>query len=130
LDDQREMQSRWYGGGLINYLSSPQVFDEFFRQNVEQTINKFSQSHTIRTVEIVSLEQEGGTKSRSWKVKFNTYDLSPGKEGEASGGMILVTKHWTASLQAVFVPERMFLARRLINPLGFTVIHYSQSEES
>ena len=37
-------------------------------------------------------------------------------------------RYWTASVTARFYPERVFMGRRLINPIGFTVTRYSQSE--
>jgi type IV secretory pathway component VirB8 len=127
LDDELEMQSRWFAGGLVNYLSSPAVFTEFESKEVKVNLPLYARNHLVRDVEINSLTREGGEKSRAWRVKFTTYDISS-QTREAGGGRVIV-RHWTASLQAVFVPERMFLSRRLINPLGFTVIHYSQSEE-
>ena len=63
-----------------------------------------------------------------WKVDFRTYDLSPEVRNEASGSLVLVTKYWTASVTAFFVPERLFMSKRLMNPLGFTVTRYSQTE--
>ena len=32
VEDEREMQSRWFGGGMVNYLSSNDVFDDFSKK--------------------------------------------------------------------------------------------------
>lgn len=128
LNDEREMQSRWFAGGIISYLSSPQVFDEFYKKEVEQKLPQILRSRIVREVEVTSIRKTGGEKSRVWTIKFNTYDLSPENRDENTGGLKLKTTYWTASLTAIFIPERMFLSRRLMNPLGFTVIRYSQTE--
>lgn len=128
INDEREMQSRWYGGGIVNYLSSPQIFNEFYTKEVEKNFFNILQSGAVRDVEIISINKAGGENSRVWTVKFNTYELNPNYRNEISGAMRLITRYWTASISAIFVPERMFLSRRLMNPLGFTVVQYSQSE--
>ena len=79
-------------------------------------------------MEIISIGRVGGEKSPVWKVDFRTYDLSPEVRNDQSGSMVLVTKYWTASVTAFFIPERMFMSKRLMNPLGFTVTRYSQTE--
>ena len=127
LNDQREMQTRWFGGGMVAYMSSPQVFAEFNRDR-QKELNQLIRNRVVRDVEIISIGKLGGEKSPVWKVDFRTYDLSPEIRNEASGSMVLVTKYWTASVTAFFIPERLFMAKRLMNPLGFTVTRYSQTE--
>ncbi len=127
LNDEREMQSRWMHGGIVSYLSSPKVFEEFNRGRQDQ-VTELLRSKTVRDVEIVSIGKVGGEKSPVWKVDFRTYDLSPEKRNNMTGSMVLVTKYWTASVTSFFVPERMFMSKRLMNPLGFTVTRYSQAE--
>ena len=125
VGDRREMQSRWYGGGMINYLSSGKVFAEFSK-NIENKLMKTMEDNVSVDVEIISVGKTGGDRSPVWKVDFKTYELSPNIRNETTREMVLKTTYWTASLQAVFVPERMFMSKRLINPLGFTVIRYNQ----
>ena len=40
INDEREMMVRWYAGGILNYLSAPQVFDEFakYREGIWKDI--------------------------------------------------------------------------------------------
>ena len=42
--------------------------------------------------------------------------------------LILSTRYWTASVTAYFLRGREFVGLRLINPIGFTVTRYSQTE--
>ncbi len=127
LNDQREMQTRWFGGGMVAYMSSSQVFAEF-NKNRQQELNQLLRDKVVRDVEIISIGKVGGEKSPVWKVDFRTYDLSPALRNDTTGSMVLVTKYWTASVTAFFVPERLFMSKRLMNPLGFTVTRYSQTE--
>lgn len=127
INDEREMQSRWFLGGMISYLSSTKVFNEFnapARAELQEALS----SQLVRDVEIISIGKIGGEKSPVWKVDFRTYDLSPENRNDKTGAMVLVTKYWTASVTAFFIPERMFMSKRLMNPLGFTVTRYSQAE--
>lgn len=127
LTDEREMQTRWFAGGMVSYLSSPAIFDNFRKQQLP-LLNDLLKNRVVRDVEIISIGRVGGEKSPVWKVDFRTYDLSPNVRNDKSGSMVLVTKYWTASVTAFFIPERMFMSKRLMNPLGFTVTRYSQTE--
>lgn len=128
IRDEREMMLRWYPGGMINFLSSEYVFSKFdeYREEMWSLIIK---KKFVREVEIISINKLGGENSPIWKVDFITYDLSDGSSNK-SKGMTLSVGYWTASVTAFFFPERQFVGLRLINPLGFTVTRYSQTEVS
>ena len=89
---------------------------------------RYNKNKLSREVEIISVGKVGGEKSPVWKVDFKTYDLSPLIRNETTGEMVLITEYWTASVVASFIPSRMFLSKRLVNPLGFTVTKYHQSK--
>lgn len=125
IDDLTEMQSRWFPGGMLNFLSSADVFDQFDR-NREQIMIRQQEMHLVREVEIISIGKQGGAKSPIWKVDFKTYDLT--EDVNSPGRSNLRERYWTASVIAYFFKERQFVGRRLINPLGFTVTRYSQNE--
>ena len=125
IDDVTEMQSRWFPGGMLNFLSSAAVFDQFDRNRV-LTLERMQEMHLVREVEIISIGKQGGAKSPIWKVDFKTYDLT--EEPNSPGRSNLRERYWTASVIAYFFKERQFVGRRLINPLGFTVTRYSQNE--
>lgn len=126
ISDKREMQLRWMPGGLLHFLSSPAVYTEF-GENISKSWEEITNSPLSREVDIVSVSRQGGEKSSVWKVNFKTYDITNSKEGKVSPDDI-ITKYWTTSLITRFIPERAFSFYRLINPLGFTVTRYSQTE--
>ncbi len=128
INDPVEMRSRWMGGGMLNYLSSPEVYNEFGNATKQVWENIFKQT-LVREVEIISVTRQGGKRSAVWKVDFKTYDLynEQGKT-QAQQETTLRVRYWTSSITAYFIPERAFVATRLINPLGFTVTRYSQTE--
>ncbi len=128
INDPVEMRTRWMGGGMLDYLSSPSVYNEFGRttKTIWETIFK---QVLVREVEIISVTRQGGNRSAVWKVDFKTYDLynEQGKN-QAQQESTLRVRYWTSSITAYFIPERSFVVSRLINPLGFTVTRYSQTE--
>ena len=127
IRDEAEMKLRWYPGGMINFLSSDYVFSVFdeYRRNIWKTM---LDSKIVREIEIISADKLGGEKSPVWKVDFVTYDLSEYQRDNKTRGLTLRTRYWTASVTAYFIPERSFVVARLLNPLGFTVTRYSQTE--
>ena len=127
INDEIEMMTRWYAGGIVHFMSSDSVFAEFYKSFAER-IQRIVQKQLSREVEILSIGRTGGKNSRVWKVDFKTYEVSQRDRNEESGSLILNTQYWTASVTAYFIPERLFTGRRLINPLGFTVTRYNQSE--
>ena len=128
INDPMEMRSRWMPGGMVNFLSSPEVFAAFNKYTQANWENIFKRA-LVREVEIISIGRQGGSRSAVWKVDFKTYDLydEQGKS-QAQKESTLRVRYWTASVTAYFMRDRMFMGRRLINPLGFTVTRYSQTE--
>ena len=83
----------------------------------------------VREVEIISATRQGGNRSAVWKVDFKTYDLyNEQSKTQAQQETTLRVRYWTASITAYFIPERGFVLPRLVNPLGFTVTRFSQTE--
>jgi len=123
IHDKDEMRVRWMSGGMVSFLSSPKVYNEFGAPLAEKWESIIKQSSS-REVDITSVVRQGGDKSAVWKVDFKTYDLG-GDRADSEGVKV---KYWTASVTARFIPERSFSFYRLINPLGFTVTRYSQTE--
>ncbi len=127
VNDQIEMRTRWYPGGMVNFLSAPDVFSQFDSTR-KSTWQAMFDAKLVREVEIISAGRVGGEKSAIWKVDFKTYDLSEAARNQRTKALVLKTRYWTASITAYFIPERSFVGLRLINPLGFTVVRYSQTE--
>ncbi|HCU58989.1 MAG TPA: hypothetical protein DIC64_03310 [Alphaproteobacteria bacterium] len=127
LLDEREMQSRWFAGGIVNYMSMPDVYIAFNHETVS-ALSKYIKDGAVRDTEIISVSRIGGEKSPVWKVDFRTYDLQKDRDTGVDGRLVLKTHYWTASVTAFFIPQRIFMAKRFMNPLGFTVTRYSQTE--
>ena len=129
INDPWEMRTRWFPGGMVNYLSSLEVFAPFFDEVSANWKTQFNTAMS-KEVEIISVARQGGNKSPVWKVDFKTYELYNDSIGTLSTKKesTLRIRYWTASVTAYFIKERMFIGRRLINPLGFTVSRYLQTE--
>jgi type IV secretory pathway component VirB8 len=127
ISDEVEMKSRWYEGGMVNFMSSWPVFYTF-QESYKKDWKDMFKNNTVREVEIISISKVGGENSPIWKVDFKTYDLTDSNRNAATRALILKTRYWTASLTAHFLRDRQFVGLRLINPLGFTVTRYSQTE--
>lgn len=128
VNDPIEMRTRWMSGGMLNYLSAPLVYNEFGKatQAIWETIFK---QVLVREVEIISVTRQGGDRSAVWKVDFKTYDLyNEAGKTQAQQETTLRVRYWTSSITAYFIPDRAVIFPRLINPLGFTVTRYSQTE--
>ena len=128
INDPQEMRSRWMPGSMMHLLSAPDVFLSFYMTAESRWVDMFKQA-LVREVEIISIGRQGGPRSPVWKVDFKTYDLydEQGKS-QAQKEATLRVRYWTASVTAYFMRDRIFMGRRLINPLGFTVTRYSQTE--
>ncbi len=128
INDAAEMRTRWMPGGMVHYLSSFDIFYAFNESSSANWQDMFSRS-LVREVEIISAGRQGGEKSPVWKVDFKTYEFydEQGKN-QAQKESTLRVRYWTASITAYFIKDRAFISRRLINPLGFTVTRYSQTE--
>ena len=127
INDEIEMRNRWLAGGMVNFLSSPSVFDEFSAYR-DSLWNEVIGKGVVQETEIISVRRVGGQYSPVWKVDFKTYMLSSKEHNNTSQDMLMTVRYWTASITAVFIKERMFSGMRLINPLGFTVLRYSQTQ--
>lgn len=131
IKDEMEMKKRWMWGGLLSYLSSYKVYQDFAK-TVVPFQEEMKEKKASRSVEILSVERSGGEKSYIWKIEFKTYDYTYGEEKNYSSskatGPQITEKYWTANIGSRADPHRRTAYRRLINPLGFVVYSYFQSE--
>lgn len=131
IRDAEEMKKRWAWGGLVSYLSTRKLYDEFAKE-YPKLQKKMDQEKSSRSVEILSLERSGGEKSRIWKVEFKTYDYTYGNTMEYSSTQDIepkiIERYWTVQIGCRASPNRRIAYKRLINPLGFYVYSYYQSE--
>ncbi len=124
INDEQEMRTRWGPGGIVQYMSSPEVYWDFVGKNVK-TIDKMFDNGYSSEVQIDKIGKES-EDSPAWLVTFTTFNLS--KARNSSGSLTLKTMRYKASITPAYIPERRLLRTRLLNPIGFTVIKYNQSE--
>lgn len=112
-----EMEQRWGIDGIINWMSSPVVFEEFGR-TAETALNQARNDGLTRSVKILNIspfrtEKDGGTV---WRAEIELTDL---KYGDTEP----VRSLWQVTMRVQFKPNRQGLRweQRLKNPLGFTV---------
>ncbi len=130
IKDKSEMKKRWMWGGIISYLSTYRVYKAFEKEypKIEKELEGLGAS---RSVEILSVERIGGEKSMAWKIEFKTYDyIQRGgvKIDDKAVEPEVIERYWTANIQSRSNINRRVAYRRLLNPLGFIVVSYFQSE--
>lgn len=131
IKDESEMKKRWLWGGLVSYLSTYEVYKKFEKEYPKITKELGEEKNASRAVEILSVERSGGDKSFAWKVEFKTYDYSFKADNMGLNKNIvpiISEKYWTANITCRVNPNRRTSYRRLLNPLGFVVVNYFQSE--
>lgn len=128
VHDEREMQIRWFPGGMVNFLSSSKVFEDFVGKKIEDKVRNGLERGITTEVEIISVGKQGGENSPVWKIDFKTYELNMENKDAETGEVKIRTKYWTASLTSYFIRGRELWSARLLNPLGFTVVKYSQTQ--
>lgn len=124
VNDEQEMKMRWGVGGIVHYMSAPLVYKDFIGKNA-QSVNRMYDQQYSSEVRIDSLTKES-ENNPAWIAKFTILNLSQGRG--SSGELTLKTQRYKASITPKFYPQRRFVKARLINPLGFTVVKYNQSE--
>ncbi len=122
ISDEREMRTRWGPGGIVHYMSAPQVYAEFVGQNAAKIEKMFDGEYSSE----VRIDKIGKISENStvWIVNFTVFNLS---RNQATGGaLVLKEARYRASVTPRFLDFRGFVSPRLINPMGFTVMKYSQ----
>ncbi|MGD9638143.1 MAG: type IV secretion system protein [Alphaproteobacteria bacterium] len=117
VEDPGEMVRLLSPGGIVFFLSTPQIYRKYRMD--KKGIIKFLEQHSNREVKIVGVKRIG--RSAVWQVDFKTYDMQ-----EAL--MKPIIRNWTASVECIFRKDRRLYTNLLLNPLGFTVTRYAQSE--
>ncbi len=124
INDEQEMRTRWGPGGIVQYMSSPEVYLDFVGKNVKEIDKMFDNGYSSEVhIDKIGKESED---SPAWLVTFTLFNLS--KARNSSGSLTLKTMRYKASITPAYIPERRLLKARLLNPIGFTVIKYNQSE--
>lgn len=124
INDVQEMRTRWGPGGIVHCMSAQDVYADFVGLNAGSVDKMFDDGYSSE-VKINEISKESET-SPAWFVVFTVYNLS--KDRGKGGALTLKTQRYKVSMTPKFIPERRMYRARLINPLGFTVMKYSQSE--
>lgn len=115
-----EMEQRWGIDGIINWMSSPVVFEEFGR-TAETALNQARNDGLTRAVKILNITPYKTEKNGTaiWRAEIELTDL---KYGDSEP----VRSLWQITLRIRFKPTRQGLKweQRLKNPLGFTVENF------
>ncbi len=130
IKDAREMENRWLWGGLVSYLSTYNVYKSFEKE-FPAVKSELDEKGASRSVEILSVERTGGENSNTWKIEFKTYDFTYQKgiiNRKKDTFPIIKERYWTANVRGYVDPRRITSYRRLLNPLGFVIYSYYQSE--
>ncbi|MBR7158678.1 MAG: hypothetical protein IKD08_03230 [Alphaproteobacteria bacterium] len=118
IPDKKVMEFRWGQGGILNRLSSPDVYRKFYK-NRDAFKAKIADVGSGREqpaeIEIIDFKKPA---SNLWNIDFDiiTYSRFTGKE---------TRQRWNASLRARNYKSRELISSSLINPLGFVVTEYN-----
>ena len=111
--DVQEMQNKWGPSGTVALLSTPKVYQEFYKslgaivENVRQL--PYSQGIDIRSI---------SRKGEIWTVEFDLYKLSQGFAHKETR---------VAVLESAQTPYRQAFRIRNTNPYGFIIINYTDT---
>lgn len=115
-----EMERRWGIDGIINWMSSAVVYEEFSK-TADLALNQARNDGLTRNVKILNIvplraEQGGGNV---WRAEIELTDM---KYGDSAP----VRTRWIVTLKVEFQTTRKGLTweKRLKNPLGFTVVRF------
>ena len=113
----REMRIAWDGGGIINNMSTSNVYDAFWKSEVLRYFpdgEMDSSPGVMVDTDIKRIIKEGWN---SWQIFFDTRKM-------ASTISPPVIEHWLATIQFRYYASNAVMLSRLRNPLGFTVTQY------
>lgn len=130
IKDEAEMKKRWMWGGLVSYLSTPKIYKEFAKE-YPKLQKEMQASGASRSVEFISVKRTGGEKSPIWEAEFKTYDFTFGNVNDYTSegaNPEIKERYWKVNIGCRARADRRTAYKRLLNPLGFYVLSYSQSE--
>ena len=119
--DRDEMASRWGVGGLVQLLSSDNIFAEF-EHTAKRELDEAVAANETRVVDIQSVLPY--YRDGWWLVNWNVRRKSPELKEEE-------VLPYVSTVRVGFLPTRGTWENRLNNPVGFKVMEYGyQTKES
>ena len=110
-----EMRRMWGPGGVVRYMSTSAVYDDFVRREVGRYFPEPEYAPKVMVeTDIKKIIKEGWN---SWQIFFDTRKM------ETSISQPVV-EHWIATIQFRYYSDNAVMFSRLRNPLGFTVTQY------
>ncbi len=113
VQDGKVMSKRFGPNGDMAKRSSPKVYEDFVKE-MRNVIAEADKRHITRNVRI--LADPIKVDDNFYQVEFETIDIENGVETRQA---------WIASMVVDFLPQKVTLTDRFMNPLGFTVTAYS-----
>lgn len=117
----REMKVAWGPGGIVHNMSSPAVYEKFFSPAIADLLD--SKQPPAKTVE-VDMKRIIKDGWNNWQVFFDTR-ASIDTDTDA----LPEITSWIATIQFRYYASRSIMARRLKNPMGFTVMQYNVAKQ-
>ena len=120
--DLEELERRWGMGGIVKWMSTAQVYDEFVSRE-KKALNSAQEGGMTRDIRIESVMPTGkkDQTGEEWKVRFQATTM---RQASAAPDV----RHMTVKLNAKFQGESgVPWADRLQNPLGFKVTRYGNN---
>lgn len=122
VNDEKEMHERWDPGSNLQEMSSRKVYDDFKRNMADKALELIRQHNLTRNIKISSVTEVGQRgNAMAWQVEFRVEDMSSEKETPQ-------VSVWIANLTIRYRSKVVKFGERLKNPLGFTVVEYTQYE--
>lgn len=122
VKDDTEMTRRWGDDSPIKLMTGQDAFAQFV-QETRPAYAKLAEEQFTRSIEILSVSK---LSTNFWQAEFNTTDHSLLAGLDASQDL---RQRWVASMRVQYETQRITYDKRLINPLGFTVLQYSVAEK-
>ena len=111
--DIQEMQNKWGHWGTVSLLSTPKVYQEFFK-SLGKIVEDVAQMPYSQGIDIRTIKREGS----KWTVEFDLYKLSNG---------FVAKETRVAVLHSAETPYRRIFRLRNSNPYGFIIINYTDA---
>lgn len=122
VNDEKEMRERWDPGSNLQEMSGSSVYKIFKEKFADKAIELIREHNLTRNIKISSVTEVGPKKGgMGWQVEFRVEDMMPAKETPQ-------VSVWVANLTIRYRNKTVRFGERLKNPLGFTVVEYSQTE--
>lgn len=122
VNDEQEMRDRWDPGSNLQEMSSEKVYSDFRNKMALRGLELIRKYNLTRNIKILSVTEVGAKRlGMGWQIEFRVEDMTPEEETPR-------ISVWVANLTIRYRSKKVRFGDRLKNPLGFTVVEYTQKE--